>query len=191
MNLALPPSSHIAGVDNSNLVIAENLQAILALVVSEGMLNLTTCVDFMVMSSVRSTFSPLFICLLFKKGHCTFCCFMWCSCLEWINDLRCQIGLQTICWLNFIYCIYLTCLHYFMHDNYYHLGDPTLLFLQCGLLYSVDSCCRHDYSWLRGSCSIIDYYFYSYCWNASLFYFDYLSFLPWRFVEGLGVVLSG
>ena len=46
MNLGSPPSSNIDAIDNSNLVTVGNVQDIIALVGSYGVLNVPTCVAF-------------------------------------------------------------------------------------------------------------------------------------------------
>ena len=72
MNIASPTSSHAADVDNSDVVIVSNVQAIIDLFGIEGVLNVPTYVSFMVLSSRRSTAGPLLIFLLFRKGTLQF-----------------------------------------------------------------------------------------------------------------------
>ena len=46
MSLSLYSSSHMTGIDNSDLLIAGNVKYIIALVGSDGMLNVHICVAF-------------------------------------------------------------------------------------------------------------------------------------------------
>ena len=95
MDITSPPSSHIADIDRSNLVMEDNGLAMLSLAGSDGMFNVLKYVVLIVLSSGSSTAGLLFICFCSLGGHRTLSKHLWCPYLGLRNGLRYHVGLQT------------------------------------------------------------------------------------------------